>query len=140
MKLKLGDRVRHDDSTFHNRGNYFGPDIFEGTVCSENDWEFVAIDTWIEKSFYSQCLFNNRWKVVLEIEYAYFTLLNPQPISEPRTKMLPTDSRCKYDDVQGNWRVLFQGRLTKQVFKTVADANAHLRALNEKKVQPEYAA
>jgi hypothetical protein len=48
------------------------------------------------------------------------------------------DSRIKYNEPMGNWKVLFNGKLIKHDFKSSAAAHAHLQDLKEKRKEPEY--
>jgi len=52
--------------------------------------------------------------------------------------IMDVTQRIKYNDKEGHWEVLFNGKVIKQAFKTSSEAYQHLDELRRKVKEPKY--
>jgi hypothetical protein len=67
---------------------------------------------------------------------------SPYPTSESMAAIegntMDMERRIKYDDKQGCWRVIFNGKVTTDQLKTSGEAYALLSEFSQKKKEPKY--
>jgi hypothetical protein len=65
------------------------------------------------------------------------TAADPVTINEVQAMAISGERRIKYNDGQGHWEVVFNGKVIVKAFKTSAEAYQYMRDLVEGRKKPE---